>query len=316
MLESLRTIDDVRLNFSVGAGYFINITLAMIMFGVALGIKVKDFKNVLHSPKLPVIGFLSQFLALPIITFLLVILLKDNITPTIGLGMLLVASCPGGNISNFMSSYAKGNAALSVTLTAIATLSAIVLTPLNYSFWGKTYLNILAKSNHLAVHELVINPYDMFRTVFILLGIPLTLGMLVNNYFPRLTEKIFKPFRIFSLVAFMAMIVGLLHKNFDNFLLYIKFVFLIVLAHNIIAFLTGYYFAKSFRIKGSAQRTITIETGIQNSGLAIVLLINPRIFPPELAIGGIAFIAAWWGVWHIVSGLILSISWSFYRPKS
>jgi BASS family bile acid:Na+ symporter len=140
MIETLKGIDSVQLNLSSEAGLFINIALALIMFGVALGIKIKDFKNIFSAPKIPLIGYLSQFIVLPIITFIVVYSIRNYITPTIGLGMILVAACPGGNISNFMSSMAKGNAALSVTLTALATFSALVLTPFNFTFWVKCTL--------------------------------------------------------------------------------------------------------------------------------------------------------------------------------
>jgi BASS family bile acid:Na+ symporter len=313
MIETLKGIDFVQLNLSPEAGLFINIALALIMFGVALGIKIKDFKNIFSSPKIPLIGYLSQFIVLPIITFIVVYSIRNYITPTIGLGMILVAACPGGNISNFMSSMAKGNAALSVTLTALATFSALVLTPFNFTFWGKMFIKTYANHSTDLVQNLVINPFDVFKTVFILLGIPLTVGMLVNHFLPKFTKRIVKPIRIFSIIIFIGMVAGLLQKNIDHFMDYIKYIFIIVLIHNIIAFLSGYFFATFWKIKGQNRRTITIETGIQNTGLAIVLLINPKIFPPELTIGGMAFIAAWWGVWHILSGLVLAGFWSYKK---
>ncbi|HBH48432.1 MAG TPA: symporter [Bacteroidales bacterium] len=315
MFETLKTIDTVRLNLSTGAGLVINIALALIMFGVALGIKVRDFKNILQAPKVPIIGFVSQFFVLPVLTFLVVILIKDYITPTVGLGMILVAACPGGNISNFMSALAKGNAALSITLTAIATMSALFLTPFNFTFWGGLYISQLNVDAPELLQRLVIDPKKVFQTVFILLGIPLMLGMFVNHYFPKFTSKIMKPIKVFSIVVFIGIVVGLLQKNMQYFMMYIQYIFFIVLFHNILAFLSGYLFASANKIKGANQRAITIETGIQNSGLAIVLLINPKIFPPELAIGGMVFIAAWWGVWHIISGLSLAGVWSFFPPK-
>lgn len=314
MIETLKTIDTVRLNLSSEAGLYINIALALIMFGVALGIKIKDFKNIFYAPKIPLIGYLSQFIILPIVTFIVVVSIKDFITPSIGLGMILVAACPGGNISNFMSSFAKGNAALSVTLTALATLSALVLTPFNFTFWGEMYIKTYGNHSTDLVQNLVINPFDVFKTVFILLGIPLTFGMLMNHFFPKLTKRISKPIRIFSIIVFIGIVVGLLQKNMEHFMNYIKYIFIIVLIHNILAFLSGYFFATFWKIKGKNRRTITIETGIQNSGLAIVLLINPKIFSPELNIGGMAFIVAWWGIWHIISGLTLAGYWSYKKP--
>lgn len=175
------------------------------------------------------------------------------------------------------------------------------------------YIKTYANHSTDLVQNLVINPFDVFKTVFILLGIPLTVGMLVNHFLPKFTKRIVKPIRIFSIIIFIGMVAGLLQKNIDHFMDYIKYIFIIVLIHNIIAFLSGYFFATFWEIKGQNRRTITIETGIQNSGLAIVLLINPKIFPPELTIGGMAFIAAWWGVWHILSGLVLAGFWSYKK---
>lgn len=317
MREELKILDDIRLNFDPEGLFVLNITLAFIMFGVALGIKVKHFKDVFNAPKLPIIGFISQFFVLPAVTFGLMIMMKDFISPAIAMGMILVASCPGGNISNFISSLSRGNVALSVTLTAIATVFAIILTPFNFSLWGGFYTNVITHVDHdTFLRPLEINPYQMFKTVFMLLGIPLIIGMYFNHRFPKTTEKIIKPIKILSIIAFIAIVVLAFKNNYDFFVKYIKYIFLIVLLHNGIALLSGNLFAHAFRISGSSRRTITIETGIQNSGLALVLLFNEKIFPADLENGGMVFIAAWWGIWHILSGLTMGGLWSLKPPKS
>lgn len=316
MIETLKAIDSIRLNFSEEAVLSLNITLAFIMFGVALGIKTEHFKEVFNRPKLPIIGFISQFFVLPAITFLVVILLSNYITPTIAMGMILVAACPGGNISNFMTALAKGNAALSVTLTAIATLMAIGLTPLNFKVWGSLYNNFLSHADQGLLQPLTINPNKMFQAVVILLGIPLVVGMGVNHFMPKLTAKINKPIRIISIIIFFALVGVMLSKNMANFLSFVKYIFFIVLLHNLIALLSGNLFARIWKIRGANRRAITIETGIQNSGLALALLFNPNIFPVELNNGGMAFIAAWWGIWHILSGLTIAGIWSMRDPKN
>ena len=121
-MESLEILDNIRLNFNQGGLLILNITLAFVMFGVALELKVKKFKNVFTNPKSAIIGIASQFLLLPILTLGLVLII--NPSPSIALGMILVSACPGGNISNFMTSMAKGNTELSVSLTAVADFSA------------------------------------------------------------------------------------------------------------------------------------------------------------------------------------------------
>lgn len=319
MKEALQMLDSIHLNFSAEGLFILNITLAFIMFGVALEIKVEHFKQIALNPKSTVIGFFSQFFAMPFVTFILILLFSKFITPTIAMGMILVASCPGGNISNFMSALAKGNIALSVSLTAIATLSAIILTPLNFAIWGKLYIMVYNVSAEHLLQPITIDPYEMFKTVFILLGIPLILGMAFNHYFPKLTIKIVKPLKNLSILIFMGLVVVMFAKNYEFFLKYIKFIFILVLIHNAIALSTGYSIASIFKRTVIDRRSITIETGIQNSGLALVLLFNPAIFPETIVIngteipmeiGGMAFIAAWWGIWHIISGLTIASLWS------
>lgn len=310
MFEALKTMDTVSLRFSQDGLLILNITLAFIMFGVALGIKFEHFARLVKNPSSVIVGFLSQFLLLPAVTFIFAVLLRNVITPTVAMGMILVASCPGGNISNFMSSLSKGNAALSVSLTAVATLSAIFMTPLNFALWGGLFFDVYQKTTPDLLQPLTIDPLEMFKTVFILLGIPLVLGMLCAYYLPRITKAIIKPLKIFSILVFFAMVIILFRRNYDFFLRFIKYIFIIVLIHNGIAFLTGFLFSTLTKRSRYDRRAITIETGIQNSGLGLVLLFNPNIFPPDMMIGGMAIVTAWWGVWHILSGLALASLWS------
>ncbi|MFC2128331.1 bile acid:sodium symporter family protein [Bacteroidota bacterium] len=303
MFKSLSVLDNLTLNFSPGGLLFMNITLAFVMFGIALNLKPGDFKRIIQNPKSPLSGIISQFILLPALTLLLILIL--NPTPAVAFGMILVAACPGGNISNFMSSLAKVNIALSISLTAFATISAIVLTPLNFAFWGGLYI----KSSPLLV-PITIDAFEMLKTILILLGIPIIAGIIFASKFPIITKKILKPFKIFSICAFLLFIVFAFSANFDYFIKYIPLIFIIVLLHNLLALGTGYGFSSLMKLPAIDRRTISIETGIQNSGLALILIFNPKIFPPELHLGGMAFIAAWWGIWHLISGLLLSFYWS------
>lgn len=309
----MKVLDQVILNFSQEGLFALNIVIALIMFGVALDIRWSHFIDLLKNPKSLVAGVVAQFLLLPSLTFLLVLAIRP--TPTVALGMILVASCPGGNVSNFMSYLAKGNTALSVGLTAVSTSLAVIMTPLNFTMWGKLYLNILERNDASAyLVPIELDLMDVAFTVFLLLGLPVLLGMLCRNYFPRLTAKITKPIRTGSIIIFISYIVILLGANFEPFKNYIHHIFLIVLLHNGLALLGGYLLARFMKLPVTDRRSVTIETGIQNSGLALVLIFNPRIFPAELQLGGMAFIAAWWGVWHIVSGLTLASLWSRKAP--
>ena len=314
MQETLLALDHVRLNFSPESLHMLNISLAFIMFGVALEIKLDHFKKIFFDPKSAILGSLSQFILLPFITFLLTILLSKFLSPSMALGMILVAACPGGNISNFISSLAKGNVALSVSLTAIATLLAIFLTPLNFAFWGKLAINFYT---HSGANELVrpieIDAFQMYKTVFILLGLPLIIGIIVNAKFPSFTLKIVRPIKRISILIFAAIVVMALANNFDHFLGAIEYVFLIVLIHNAIALGSGYLVGTVFKRPLEDRKTISIETGIQNSGLALVLIFNPKIFPPEMELGGMAIVAAWWGIWHIIAGLGIAGLWTNFN---
>lgn len=297
---SLETLDWIRLNFSSGGLLFMNITIAFIMFGVALGIKLSHFRMLILRPKPVILGVVSQFILLPALTFLLVILIRP--TPSVAMGMILVAACPGGNISNFISSIAKGNVALSVTLTAISTVAAIFMTPLNFAFWGRMY----SEASSLVI-PISIDPVEMLKTVVILLGIPVVLGIGFANRFPLLTQKIMKPIRTISIVLFLGFVVAAFSSNFGYFLKYIHLIILIVLAHNALALITGFSVGSLGKVPRRDRRTISIETGIQNSGIALVLIFNPKLFD---GLGGMAFIAAWWGIWHIISGMLMAYFWS------
>ncbi len=293
-----QNIDSVTINFDVDSLLLLNITLAIIMFGVALNITFQDFKQILKNPKPVFVGVVSQFILLPALTFLLVWLIKP--TPSIALGMFMVAACPGGNISNFMTHYAKGNAALSVSLTAIATLLALVMTPLNFQFWASLY----APSAQL-LKTISISPLDMVEVMFLLLGLPLLLGMATRKFFPKFAIASASYFKIGSILFFLLLIVLAFSKNIAVFLSYINYVFVLVVVHNFIAFVTGYSIASVFKLSKKNKRTIAIETGIQNSGLGLLL-----IFTFFDGLGGMALLAAFWGIWHIISGIILASYWS------
>ena len=205
MHSTLDVLDHVRLNFSPSGLLFLNIALSFIMFGIALDIKVGNFENLIRHPKPAIVGFISQTFLLPAFTFFLVLLM--NPTPTIALGMILVAACPGGNISNFISSMARANVALAVSLTAISTSVAVFFTPFNFAFWGSLYIKFYNAHNAEGLlRPLIIDKYQMFQTVFILLGIPVIIGLFVARKFPAFTQKIKKPINRGSLVFFVIMV--------------------------------------------------------------------------------------------------------------
>ncbi|WP_158973752.1 bile acid:sodium symporter family protein [Cellulophaga sp. L1A9] len=297
-------VDNVHVNFDEHALWILNVALALVMFGISLEISIADFKDIFKKPKAVLVGVLSQFILLPLVTFILVVLLKPY--PSIALGMFMVAACPGGNISNFITHVARGNSALSVCLTAIATLLAVFMTPLNLEIWGSLYA-----PTEVLLKDVAIAPLAMMKLVFLLLGVPLILGMLLTYFKPKIAKRIAKVLKIVSLLFFIILIFLALYKNQTIFLDYIFYVFWLVILHNVLAFITGFSVAKIFKLSKENTRTITIETGIQNSGLALLL-----IFTFFDGLGGMALLAAFWGIWHLISGLLLASYWSSKKITS
>lgn len=292
------SIDALRLNLDSGGLHIMNVSLAVIMFGVALELTVQDFRQLLKDPKSTLIGFFSQFLLLPLLTFVMIILIEPH--PSLALGMMMVAACPGGNISNFFSLLARGNAALSVSMTAIATLSSIILTPFNFAFWASLYgpTNTILKEVHLDL-------FEVFRIIVLILGIPLVLGMLFRHFRDEWAQKISSWIKGFGIVFFSGFVIVAFAMNYENFLNYVHLVIAVVFIHNAVALSSGYGLASLFKLSREDRKSIVIETGIQNSGLGLLLIFN--FFE---GLGGMALVAAWWGIWHIIAGLTISWYWS------
>lgn len=297
-------LDDVRLAFSPGSLQLLNAVLALVMFGVALDLTRDDFRRVLKAPKSPIAGLFAQFLVLPALTWCLTMLIRPQ--PSIAMGMILVAACPGGNISNFISHLAKGNTALSVSLTAVSTLGAMLMTPLNVGLWGS-----LNPDTAVLLREFSLDPGSMLLTVVTILGLPLVLGMVVAEKAPTWAARLKGPMKIFGIIALFGFIAGALQKNWGAFLAHIDKVILIVALHNLLALTTGWGIGRLAGLPAADRRTLTIETGIQNSGLGLVL-----IFGFFGGLGGMAVIAATWGIWHIVAGLTIAWLWAKRPPAS
>ena len=294
-------IDAVRLNFNPESLIALNFILAFVLFGVALDMKVTDFTSIRSAPRATLIGLLGQFVLLPAVAYLLGVWLKP--APSIALGMILVSACPGGNISNFLTHFARGNTALSITISAFSTIGSLFFTPFNLSFWGS-----LNPETRQILHAVSLSPWEVVMAVIFLLGIPAALGMSVAHKFPRFAARATKPFKILSLVVFGLFIVGALAANWNYFVQYVGRVVLVVFLMNGLGLVVGYFSGKLAGLSERDCRATSIEVGIQNSGFGLVLVFN--FFD---GMGGMAIVAAWWGIWHIVSGLILA-SWWRRRP--
>lgn len=291
-------IDEVTLSFSASSLLLLNAILAIVMFSIAIDLLPRDFKALARAPKPLLVGLASQFLLLPALTFCLVYVTAP--TPSIALGLILVAACPGGNISNFITHRAGGNSALSVSMTAFATVGAIFLTPLNIAFWGSLY-----RPTRALLQATEIDPVSVAITVGFMLILPLILGIWLNHSKPTLTARIRKPLQWLSMTIFVAFILATIGANWANFLNLAGVIIALVIAHNAIALAAGFSLATLTGVSSYDRRAITIETGIQNSGLGLVL-----IFSFFGGLGGMAIVAAFWGIWHAISGIILARIWA------
>ena len=297
MYEQLLNLDPVKINFSKSGMDMLNIALAIVMYGVALGIKPGTFADVFRKPKSILVGVIGQWIIIPALTFLLIVIFHKHITPMVAMGMILVGSCPGGNVSNFITAISRGNRELSVSMSAVTTTAAIFTTPANFAIWGSLYVRYLNRHAADALQTLTIPVWDVFITVFILLGV------LTTHYAPKIAKALNKPLQYLSIVVFLGMVVISFWNNFDIFVKYLKWIVVIVAIHNGLILFTGYWLGELSGLPRPDRRAITIEMGIQNSGLGLILLFNPAIFPPELQNGGMLIVTAWWGIWHIISGL-------------
>ena len=297
-------IDDIKINFDASGLWVLNIAIAIIMFGVSLAITVDDFKRLFKNPKIVFVGVLSQFILLPALTFLAVVLIKPH--PSFALGMMMIAACPGGNVSNFFSKMAGGNAALSVSLTAFATLICIFMTPFNLQFWGSLY-----EPTNEILKTVELNYVDLLKLVSLILGLPLICGMLIKYYHSEMASKIEKILKPLSMLVFIALIFIAFSQNLEIFINHIHHVLALVIFHNIFAFILGFYTAKSFGLNERDRKTIAMETGIQNGGLGLLL-----IFGFFDGLGGMALLAAFWGIWDVFSGMALATFWGRKSKKS
>lgn len=298
----MQSIDDIVINFKPEQLFFLNICLSFLMFGVALDLRVQHFRDLFQAPRKPVIGLFSQWILMPLLTLALIFLLHP--APSLAMGMVLLAACPGGNVSNYAVHLSRSNSALSVLMTTVSTLAAIIVTPFAF-----TYLSRLIPGTEALRATIQVDTFDMIKTILLLIVLPLALGMSTNHYFPKLTHLIERPVKVLSMLIFLSFVVFAILGNLDNIYQYLHIVFYIVLIHNSLALLMGYFFAKANKLEAADARAISIETGIQNSGLGLILIFN--FFN---GLGGMAMIAAFWGIWHLISAFGLAMFWRYVRP--
>jgi bile acid:Na+ symporter, BASS family len=296
------SVDDVQLEFDPSSLLLLNVILGLIMFGVALDVRLPELRGVLRQPLAPGIGLLTQFLVLPALTFALTRVLDP--APSIALGMILVGCCPGGNVSNVITQLARGNTGLSIGMTGISTLLAAVMTPLNFAFWGSRHPDTAA-----ILRAVSVDGRELAITIGLLLVLPVAAGVTLRATRPALAVTLHRPMRVVSLLFFAAFLAIAFANNAEHLSVLLGGIAVAVAVQNALALGSGYLAATAVRLPEGDRRAVAIEVGIQNSALALVL-----IFGFFDGLGGMALVAAWWGIWHIVSGLAVAGVWSRFPP--
>ena len=296
-------VDEIRLNFNPASLVLLNAVLGFLMFGIALDTRAEDFRRLLRMPVAFAVGIVAQFIFLPAITFALTLVI--GAAPSIALGMILVACCPPGNVSNILTHRAGGNVALSVSMTAVSNALSIVAMPLNLAFWASLHPGASGLLKSIAL-----DPAEMLLHIFLIIGLPFVLGVGLSRAAPGLTARVKKPLRIISFLALIGFIVGAIAGNWRYFLDYVGLVIVAVALHDGLAFALGWGVARAARLPDYDSRAMSFEVGIRNAGLGLGL-----IFSFFDGLGGMAVVAGVWGFWDIIAGLVLAAWWA-RRPAA
>lgn len=296
------------MNYDESQQMVLGLVLASMMFGVALELKLSHFQFVFKRPVSVLIGMVCQCLLLPWLTLLATLFL--DLKPGLELGMMLVACCPGGNMSNIITHLARGNTALSVSVTSVSSLLAIITLPLNFALISSLNPQTEAFLSG-AMGALDVDSGGIVMGLLLMLVLPLLSGMLVGNLLPRFTHLILPLFKRLSMSAFGLFLGIAIYTNWGMLVSSIGLIFLLVVAQNAAALLLGWSASTLAGVPDADRRALTIEVGMQNSGLALGLILTQFGAQPDMAL-----IAALWGTWHIASGLLLVLFWRRHAPHS
>lgn len=269
----------------------ISLLLGIIMFGMGLTLSSADFREVFRRPVDVAIGVVGHYLIMPSLAYLLAVGL--NLPPDIAVGVILVGCCPSGTASNVMTYLAKGDVALGVSIASVSTLIAPVATPAIISL--------------LAGHWMDINAKSLFMDIISVVIVPIVLGVIVKSLFKRQAEASVKALPLISTIAIVLIVAIVVAINKGKILETGLLIFMVVILHNLLGYLLGYFFAKAFGLNLAKRKAVTLETGMQNSGLGAALA--AAHFNPLAAVPSAIF-----SVWHNISGSMLA-TWFAKREE-
>jgi len=271
--------------------------LMVMVYTVSLDLRVDDFRYVARHPLAVGIGLLAQFVLLPAATWGLTMVL--DLPPATEAAMMLVAACPGGALSNVITAFGRGNLALSLSISAVSSLLALVLTPLNFTLMISANPDTAAWARSISV-----DPRDLVLSLVLLLAVPMSAAMLTTKYAPGIVARIRTPLARLAGVALGLFIIVAIAAQWRLFVVELGRTLPIVILHNGLGLALGWFGSLAARLAVADRRAVTIEGGMQNSGLALGIIAAQ--FGSDLAMVAVAGL---WGVWHIVSGGTLAIFW-------
>ena len=234
---------------------YVNTLLGIVMFGMGLTLRPGDFKVVFSRPKDVVLGCIAQFTIMPLLAFLLTRLFR--LSPELAIGVILVGTCPGGTSSNVMTYLSKGDVPLSVGMTAVSTVLAPFLTPL------LTYVYAGAKVD--------VNMASMFLSIIKVVIVPIAAGFIINHFFSRFTQNVVEILPLISTTAIVAIVAAVVSANSSKIMTSGLLIVGVVILHNVLGYFLGFSIGKLLKLDSSKCRAISIEVGMQNSGLATSL---------------------------------------------
>jgi BASS family bile acid:Na+ symporter len=293
MTMDVTELDSLRIVLDPIGQTGVALALMLVMFSVALGLRVDDFRFLLDKPALFIGGVIAQVLVLPLVTYVLILIIVPP--ASIALGMIVVACCPGGAVSNLMTYLSRGNVAVSVALTATSSMLAAILTPASILFWSHTY-----RPTSTLLQTLDVSPFLFLTQTTFLLAVPLILGMTVAAKAPDVAARIRRRATLLGSSVLVGVIIYGIVYFFDILIPVLSVLGIVVVLHNAVAFATGATAGMALSPVAATRRALTFEIGIQNSGLALVILISQL-----KGLGGAAATAAVWGVWDLIAGGVI-----------
>lgn len=293
----MHPVDTLVLNFNSSQMAMLNAAMAFLMFNVALDVRFSDFRQIARFARSVGVGFMVQILVFPLLTLGIIAVFRPPVS--VSMGLVLVSMCPSGNMTNFLVHFSRANVPLSVTLNALVILSAAFVTPAGFLFWTK----FVPESEELR-KAFDIHLADMAAIILQLIVLPLFVGIGLHEKQPGIVSRIRPWSQRLSLLIFFTVLASALWGNWDNIVQYLGFIFLLVATHNLAALSNGYWVGRLFRLPEQDCRTLAFEGGVHNTALGLLL-----IFQFFGGLGGMALVAAWWGIWDLATGFGLAWWW-------